>query len=431
VTIGTSARTAGRAGGSTPTLSLSPLRAVRYDAARVSDLAAVLAQPCDVTDPDSAHVVADADPHSVLRLILPGARGQAAAARYRHAAATFTEWLRLGVLAADPEPALYVYERDDGGSAQRGLIGGLGLCEPDAGVVLPHEDVLPGLVEDRLRLVSALRANLEPILLGYRGGPAAAQVIEAVAAEEPVQSARLGGVTHRLWSTSDPERLAAVSAELAPRQALIADGHHRYATYLRLRERYRAAGFGPGPWDQALALLIDSSRHPLWVRAIHRVLPELPLRTALDRARQVFRVRPVRLDPDEALARLGPNAGAFLLAGEDGLWQVDRPAADAVARWVRTDRPELWRRLDATILHEVLFAVWGVRDEDRFVRYHHEPASAVSAARRSGGVAVLLAPADAGSVAKLAAAGVRMPRKSTSFGPKPLAGLVLRSFAVG
>lgn len=431
MTIGTSARTAGRAGGSTPTLSLSPVRAVRYDAARVSDLGAVLAQPSDVTDPDSAAGATGTDPHSVLRLILPGARGQGAAARYRHAAATLTEWLRLGVLAADPEPALYVYERDDGSTTQRGLIGGLGLCEPEAGVVLPHEDVLPGLVEDRLRLVSALRANLEPILLGYRGGPGPAQVIEDVAAGDPVQSVRLDGVTHRLWSTSDPARLEAVSVDLAARQALIADGHHRYATYLRLRERYRAAGFGAGPWDQALALLIDSSRHPLWVRAIHRVLPELPLRTALDRARQVFRVRPVRADPAQALARLGANAGAFLVAGEGGLWQVDRPAAEAVARRVRTDRPELWRRLDATILHEVLFSVWGVREEDRFVRFHHDPVSAVAAAARSGGVAVLLAPAKAESVAKLATAGVRMPRKSTSFGPKPLAGLVLRSFAVG
>jgi uncharacterized protein (DUF1015 family) len=34
-------------------------------------------------------------------------------------------------------------------------------------------------------------------------------------------------------------------------------------------------------------------------------------------------------------------------------------------------------------------------------------------------------------VLELAAEGVRMPRKSTSFGPKPRTGLVLRTFDTG
>ena len=37
----------------------------------------------------------------------------------------------------------------------------------------------------------------------------------------------------------------------------------------------------------------------------------------------------------------------------------------------------------------------------------------------------------AADVYEVAAAGERLPRKSTSFAPKPRTGLVLRSFAVG
>ncbi|WP_245872354.1 DUF1015 family protein, partial [Streptomyces alboverticillatus] len=45
-------------------------------------------------------------------------------------------------------------------------------------------------------------------------------------------------------------------------------GHHRWATYLRLRAEQPA----PGPWDFGLVLLVDTARYPLRVRAIHRLL---------------------------------------------------------------------------------------------------------------------------------------------------------------
>jgi len=62
------------------------------------------------------------------------------------------------------------------------------------------------------------------------------------------------------------------------------------------------------------------------------------------------------------------------------------------------------------------------------VRYVHDAAGALRAAARSNGTAVLLKPVDVGDVLAVAARGERMPRKSTSFGPKPRTGLVLRLF---
>ena len=60
------------------------------------------------------------------------------------------------------------------------------------------------------------------------------------------------------------------------------------------------------------------------------------------------------------------------------------------------------------------------------IEYLHDAGAAVRAARRGHGVAVLLRPVDVSDVLALAAEGERMPRKSTSFGPKPRTGLVLR-----
>jgi uncharacterized protein (DUF1015 family) len=63
---------------------------------------------------------------------------------------------------------------------------------------------------------------------------------------------------------------------------------------------------------------------------------------------------------------------------------------------------------------------------------YHDAAGALRAAARSpGGTAVLCPPLAVADVYTVAAHGERVPRKSTSFAPKPRSGLVLRSFAYG
>jgi uncharacterized protein (DUF1015 family) len=60
----------------------------------------------------------------------------------------------------------------------------------------------------------------------------------------------------------------------------------------------------------------------------------------------------------------------------------------------------------------------------------HDPADAVRAAQQvPGTLAVLCAPMTAADVYEVAAQGRIVPRKSTSFGPKPRTGLVIRTFA--
>lgn len=75
--------------------------------------------------PDGLHHLESADPHNIVRLILPQAG--TAAERHRQAADTLKRWLAEGVLAPDPVPALYVYEQRAGDILQRGVIGALAL----------------------------------------------------------------------------------------------------------------------------------------------------------------------------------------------------------------------------------------------------------------------------------------------------------------
>lgn len=412
-------------------LELTPFRGLRYDPDRVGSLAAVTSPPYDVVvRPDGLYHLQSNDPHNIVRLILPQATTPAA--RNEQAAATLRRWLADGVLAADAEPGLYVYEQADGSILQRGLIGALRLSEPSAGVVLPHEDVIPHVIADRAALMRATSANLEPLLLTYRGNGTTADttaVVERTAGQEPLLSTTTeDGYSHRLWSVTDPADLARIQSDLAHHQALIADGHHRWATYRRLR----AENPSPSPWDYGLVLLVDTARYPLRVRAIHRLLHGLPVADALASLDSLFRVRRLDVPLPEALDVLADAAcagNAFLLAGDGAFHLVDHPDPDLLTRTIPTDRPAAWRTLDATVLHATLLAhVWRIPEDDPTrIAYIHDTAATVRKAERDGGTAVLLHPVREEVVRDLARQGVTMPRKSTSFGPKPASGLVLRA----
>ncbi|MFF7338606.1 DUF1015 family protein [Streptomyces sp. NPDC008163] len=416
-------------------LRLLPFRGLRYVPERVGSLAAVTSPPYDVVvRPDGLHHLESADPHNIVRLILPQAG--TVAARNARAAATLDDWLAEGVLAPDPEPALYVYEQRDDEILQRGVIGALALSGPADGVVLPHEDVMAHVVEDRADLMRATAAHLEPLLLTYRGdegtATGATAVVERTVEREPLLCTTTeDGFRHRLWAVTDPAERAEIQADLARHQALIADGHHRWATYLRLQQEHT----DPGPWDYGLVLLVDTARYPLRVRAIHRLLHGLPVADALAALTGLFRIREVAgplPDAMGALADAAAGGNAFLLAGDGGFHLVDRPDEALLARTVPADRPAAWRTLDATVLHSALLdQVWRIPDDPAHIAYIHDTAAAVEQAERNGSTAVLMHPVREELVRDLARQGVTMPRKSTSFGPKPATGLVLRSLNLG
>ncbi|GAA1363642.1 DUF1015 domain-containing protein [Streptomyces beijiangensis] len=414
-------------------MHLFPFRGLRYVPERVGSLSAVTSPPYDVVvRPDGLQHLESADPHNIVRLILPQA--STPAARNEQAAATLTQWLADGVLAPDSEPALYVYEQRKGDLLQRGVIGALELSAPEEGVVLPHEGVMPHIVEDRAALMRTTSANLEPLLLTYRSNGTATgttAVIERTINRTPLLSTTTeDGFSHRLWSLTAPVDLTEVRTDLAHRQALIADGHHRWATYLRLRTEHPSAS----PWAYGLVLLVDTARHPLQVRAIHRLLHRLPVADALAAAAGSFRVRTIDAPLPRALTALAEAAAegnAFLLAGDGGFHLVDQPSEELLAGTVRTDRPPAWRTLDATVLHAALLdTVWQIPDTPEHIAYIHDTEAAVEQAERHNATAVLMHPVREEVVRDLARQGVTMPRKSTSFGPKPASGLVLRSLTI-
>jgi uncharacterized protein (DUF1015 family) len=393
-------------------LRLRPFHGVRYDPAVVPDLAEVTSPPYDVMDRQMIDTLLDESPRNVVRLILPRMVSDplSDADPYTRAARLLDRWRSEGVLATDPVPGLYVYQYGIPGETVCGVIGAVELRGPDERVVLPHEDVMEPIVADRLAMMTAAQANLEPIMLVYDGGGAIEDIVDDARSRPPLVDVKSAdGAVHRLWRVDDAAAVAEIDRRLSAHQALIADGHHRYATYLRLQQAHRADG--PGPWDLGLALLIDQSTCPVHLGPIHRSVADLPLEHAVAPAG-------FSLEEIDEVGESGPTAagrGAFVLT--DGARQATLTYEAERSSSVS----------DAELLHDAVLAAWRV-GEDR-IGYHHSVHQAIRSARHSGGLAVLMHPASVTEVMDVARAGKVMPRKSTSFGPKPRTGLVMRVFA--
>lgn len=425
-------------------LRILPFRGLRFAPDRVRDPAAVTSPPYDMIGPDEARRLADIEEHNVVRLILAApeelAGGPGAPARYHRAATSLRAWIDDGALRQDGEPAFYVYEQTGRGVRQRGLIALVRLDDADSAeagdaaeprpgrrAILPHEAVTGSVVADRLAQMRAVEAHIEPILLTYEGDRTVSDLLDHTAdLTEPLTSTTTAdGTRHRLWALTDPVAADRVAADLLWHRALIADGHHRHAAYRLLRaERGGPAAYG-------LALLVDTSRYPLSLHAIHRVLPNVPLETAVAQAGKVFAVRETP-DTHHALDPIAAGEHAFVLSDGRTHYLLTAPDPAVLAETIPADKPQAWRALDATVLHHVLVeAVWQLPDTPEEVRFDHDPVHAVAEAARIGGTAVLLRPTTEDVVRQLAGAGVLMPRKSTAFGPKPATGLVMRLLAEG
>lgn len=408
-------------------LELFPFVATRY---RDPERLPVLTSPAyDLIEPRERENLARSDEHSIVHLTLPTFGADDAKRR-------LTTWRRQRVLVPDTDPTLFVYDLAEAHAGHerlstRGWVGSVTLVPPGASAISPHEATLPGPVADRLRLLAATQANLEPIVLTHDGRPAVSDELahRYVASEAPIIDLFDDvGVRHRLWRVSDPIHIRAVRADFTDRRAVIADGHHRYASYLDYQAMQHATAAGPGPWDRGLALLVPTDTHGPQVRAIHRVVPNLPLERAALAASSAFRATSIGpLTAAEADQLLGSAQQTTVLLTDGTRWvSLTEPERGPLFATTPPELAAAWWNLDVALVDAGL--IGGLWAASGTVALRHSTASAVGTARDLAGVAVLVRPIAATAVLDIAARGVLMPRKSTFFVPKPRTGLVLRCF---
>ena len=429
--------------------TIRPFRGIRYNPGKIDDLSAVISQPYDRVRHGLQDRYYDLSPYNVVRIIKgreqPGDDEQNNV--YTRARDAYQSWLREGILMREPAPALYVLHQTftlpDGSTRTRqGLVAALELSRFDEGVVLPHERTHSGPKVDRLNLMRATAANFGHIFMLYPGDRINELLGAAIEGHTGFELRELfeHDVVQRFWAVTDPEVVAAVVEEMAPRRNLIiADGHHRYETALNYRDGMRALHPDAPPnagFNYRMVTLVSMEDPGLVILPTHRLIHSYDRMNglaALERARgEYFEVTVVadRAALEAALAEATPDHPRF--GFYDGGFTVLALRDPGVLEQLLPDRAPDWRMLDVSILHEifierVLGIDRGAVERKENIEYLRDPQMGYDAVDE--GVAqflLLMNPTRMAQVRACTATGEKMPQKSTDFYPKVISGLVMR-----
>ncbi len=344
-------------------------------------------------------------------MLAPARVGDPASARalarpYRDVSTRLMQWIDQGRATADTSPAVYLHEYTSGGLTVRGLVGALSVSRragPMADrAVWPHEAIHPDQAGDLADRMLQMDLNPAPILLVHHGAPELRELITHVSLARPDwRYLDRTGQRQRLWAIRDADVLTRIGMLLADSQCLLADGHHRYAAYLRLQQDH------PGTaWDAGLAMLVDQNDTPLFLGAIHRTLEGTTLAELTDAARTAGAV----VVQEERHRALGALDSTHLVLTDGVAWHTVSPLGldhQAAVSWLHDSLlPRLSRPVERVV-------------------HHHTVDDALSATSVAS-PAVLLPSPDFDQVRAVVESGGLLPEKATSFQPKPSLGVLMR-----
>ncbi|MCK8114476.1 DUF1015 domain-containing protein [Anaerosoma tenue] len=424
-----------------------PFRARMYRHEPGADLSDLTAPPYDVVNPEQRAALLARNDHNVVALELPDGPLDPTVPgnRYETGAETWRRWHDEGILVEDASPAIYVVEQswkhEGTPIRRRGFISAVRLHPFSDGVVLPHERTLPKAISDRLDLTRATAANLSQVF-GLFSDPAGetGALFDAATAGEPLcTSTDADGVVSRLWAIRDAAAIDAVSAIVGERQVFIADGHHRYTTALAYRDERRAADAAAGrtpidpAYDFVMMTLVNMDDPDLLVLPTHRrarAAGAFDVEGFWRALSERFDLTPIEHSPASALE--DADRSAFVVRTADGSTRLAMIKADLdPARVIEGDHSDGWKRLDVTVLQElILKPLLGIDPDVPETLDRLSFAKTVDDAFAEGADATFLLKATRmDQLRQVALAGETMPQKSTYFYPKLASGLVMRSLA--
>ena len=417
-----------------------PFRALRY-AESAGSPKELCCPPYDIVSESQRRAFLAENENNVIRLELP----REGADPYAVAAQELARMTDQGILQRDATPCIYLYREaftvNDRAYAFTGIVARVQLTPFSEGVVLPHEWTLSKAKQDRFSLMDATRCNFSSIYSLYEdeGGATAARLARLTAGKPDQSFTDDEGVTHSLWIVRDAAEAEALCADFAARKLYIADGHHRYETALAFRDHLRETGQAvPGDAaDYCLMTLVALDDPGLVVFPTHRVVRGLEGFDADALAAScadAFDVSPIPFDGDtqallDAAAAKGETAFVFY-AGRHKQWLLTLRDASGVDAAYPT-AGAAFKELDVTRLHTlILESRLGIDKENMAAQINLTYTRSASEAKSlvdegAANACFLINPTRVAQIRAVAAAGEKMPQKSTYFYPKLITGLVM------
>ncbi|MHC4962462.1 MAG: DUF1015 family protein [Planctomycetota bacterium] len=220
-------------------MDIKAFKAYRFNKEAVGNPGGCIAPPYDVIDSSMQDELYSRSTYNIVRAIKgkPDAGDSGSNNVYTRAAEYLENAIEAGALIQESNEAIYAYVQDfeiAGQAFQRSGIIACGKLKAFGEGVQPHEKTLEGPKADRLNLTRATACQLGQIFMLYDDPQNVDRQIisKALLKDAVIDTIDEHDVRHRLFVVDGQDSIDAFVTMMADKQAVIADGHHRYETAL-------------------------------------------------------------------------------------------------------------------------------------------------------------------------------------------------------
>ena len=430
-------------------VEVKPFKGIMYNKEKIKNLENVMSPPYDIISDEMQKSLYDKHSNNFVKLILGKQKptDDEQNNRYIRAKELFEKWIEESILKQSDKPAVFPYKIDYEIKKQKKTMSGFFILlklDPYYKMIKAHERTLSKPKADRLNLMRACHANLEPIQLLYIDEKdTIMNKINNMLTEPIIDVNGYDGFSHRLWKLEDEGIISMITKALKDKILFIADGHHRYQTAINYAEEIKnktGATDDNASYNYRMVILANMFDEGLSILPTHRLIKKngLNIEDLVKKLNEYFIIEekiPEKIKEEnmalskkikEEIDTESDHKFAMYLKDKYYILTLkDEKIMDKIAG----SHSKTWRTLDVSILHKIILEhLLGINNEtlEDHVKYTRVDEEAISFVNKGKfDFSFLMNATRIEELKAVADAGEHMPQKSTYFLPKMLSGLVV------
>lgn len=422
---------------------IRPFKGIIYNKEIIKDLSLVLTPPYDIIDTNMQEDFYNKNEYNFIRIDYGKKYNNDDEKNnvYTRAKEYFNEWLSKKILIRTPKPAFYILKQNynfDGKSYEKiGFYGLYRLSDYSLETIMPHEKTQSGPKEDRFRLTLACNAYFSAIYSVYEDSEMTVEKLFKNNNFQELFSYRdYQNVQNTLYISTNENINNQISSLLSKKRLIIADGHHRYETALRVKKELKEKYIN-NSIDYALMYFSNLSDPDILILPTHRLIDEINFDETefLNFLKANFKISFYEKNALHDIFKEIKNLPEvkFICALKDKLILIETDNKN-YEKFFPTTMPEILKKLDVNILfYGILKPALNITEEDlanqKKVSYSKDVFSAVDVVSKGEKkLAFILQNPKPEFLKKVIDIKETMPQKSTYFYPKIPSGAVIYTF---
>jgi uncharacterized protein (DUF1015 family) len=428
-------------------VDVAPFKGMVYNKEKIKKLDDVMSPPYDIISEQMQNDLYKKNEYNFVKLILGKIFTDDTEInnRYTRAKQLFDRWQQQGVLLSSNTSALFPYKVDYTVNKEKKQMNGFFVLlklDPEYKTVKAHEKTLAKPKADRLNLMRACYANLEPIQLMYMDQDDTIRKNMDAALDKPLIKVKgYDGFIHQLWRLDDQNTIQKIVDELEKKILFIADGHHRYQTSINYAQekREQTGNKDPdAPFNYIMVVLCNMFDAGLSILPTHRFIkmPDVNMDDLSKKLERYFTVEK-KVVKEKEYKKIGKKIMNDIVTDEGHKFALYTKCAyyiltlkdEHVMDKLAGDHSKTWRTLDVSILHKLILEELlsinekNLEDHVKYTRVDAEAIEYVDQGKYDFSFLINATKID--QLKAIADASEHMPQKSTYFLPKMLSGLVM------